>query len=250
MRRARAPFVYYSRDSSVAEEVARALGGTEVRWFSALDPRRLRGRWRSFRDAMRRRISSGGAVAGIAESPTSGIRAHVRHKRSVIPGATDYTGVALPDIVADIRGWSRMCDAVSARLVTCELDLARYGRPQAARAAERIIDHFTEVMARYQRGFEHLAAHLPSGVGQSDVEIATELYESTKIEYLVCTTFERSLALPSGGDLTEFGGAPARACACVQEAMLDMRDLGNVLPRLRILMGPALPKPQHAVSLA
>jgi flavodoxin len=62
MREIRTLVVYYSRSGhtrAVAEEIARALGGAEVEEIrDTVDRSGLRGYWRSFRDAIRKRTTT------------------------------------------------------------------------------------------------------------------------------------------------------------------------------------------------
>ena len=239
MRTMGTPVVYDTRRGNakaVEMEIIRAPGGAEAEENrGAGDGRGLRGYWRSLREVMLRPIAGGNGSGARAGVGNSGMHHATRHKRSIVAGATDYTNVTLPDIVADIRDWSRACDAVSAHLVLCRNEIVQQGQSPAERIAERFIDHFLGRMSHYQRDLDRLAAELPNGVQQHHVEIATQLYESANAEERVCADFVRDLNLQPQNCRKAFREALEDAYLCARESVVDMRDLGNLVPRLRAL---------------
>ena len=239
MRTMETPVAYNARRGNthaVEVEIIRAPRGAEDEEIrGADDGLGLRGYWRSLREVMHRRIAGGHASGARAGVGKSGMHHATRHKRSIIAGATDYTNVALPDIVADIRDWSRACDAVSSHLVLCSNEIAQQEQSPAERIAERFIDHFLGLMSRYQRDLDRLAAELPNGVQEHHVEIATQLHESANAEESVCAKFVRDLNLQSRDCRKAFREALEDAYLCARESVVDMRDLGNLVPRLRAL---------------
>ena len=153
----------------------------------------------------------------------------------------DHGGVSLPDVVAHIRDWSRACDAVSACLVLYRNEIAEYGLSPVVRMAESFIDHFLGLMSRYQRDLDRLTAELPRGVQQHHVEIATRLYESSAKEESVCADFARNLDFHSLESRKAFVAALQGVYICARSAVIDMRDLGNIVPRLRTLAAHGSP---------
>ena len=239
MRTMGTPVVYDARRGNakaVEMEIIRAPADAEAEEVrGAGDGRGLRGYWRSLREVMLRPIAGGNAPGARAGAGHSGLHHSTRHKRSIVAGATDYTNVTMPDIVADIRDWSRACDAVSAHLVLCKNEIVQQGQSPTERIAERFIDHFLGRMSHYQRDLDRLAAELPNGVQQHHIEIATQLYESAYAEERVCADFVRDLNLPSRDCGRAFRDALEDAYLCAQQSVVDMRDLGNLVPRLRAL---------------
>ena len=239
MREMRTPAVHNARreySQAVAEEIIHAIDGTEAgASLGAGDSHGLRRYWRSLGEVVHRRSPGGEAGGTGAEAGNSGIHHATRHKRSIEAGSTDYGSVSLPDVVADIRDWSRACDAVSARLVVLGDEIARYSQSPAARMAERFIDHFLGLMSRYQHDLDRLTAELPQGVQQHHVEIATRLYESSAEEESVCADFARQLDIDSAVSRHALADALQGAYLCARDAVIDMRDLGNIVPRLRTL---------------
>lgn len=150
-------------------------------------------------------------------------------------------GVSLPEVVAHIRDWSRACDAVSACLVLYRNEIAEYGLSPVVRMAESFIDHFLGLMSRYQRDLDRLTAELPKGVQQRHVEIATRLYESSAEEESVCADFARNLDFHSMESRKAFVAALQGVYICAKAAVIDMRDLGNIVPRLRSLAAHGSP---------
>ena len=232
MREVRMPTVYNARrehSQAFAEEIIRPLGGTEAgESLRASGDHGLRRYWRSLREVMHRRIPG-------AEAGNSGIHDATKHRRSIEAGGTDYGSVSLPDIVADIRDWSRACDAVSARLVLFSDEIAECSQSPAARVAESFIDHFLGLMSRYQRDLDRLIAELPKGVQQHHGEIARRLYESAAEEERACADFARDLDFHSVESRKALADSLQGAYLCARDAVIDMRDLGNVVPRLRTL---------------
>jgi hypothetical protein len=233
------PIAYNARSGNtkaVEVEIIRAPGGAEAEESrGAADGRGLRGYWRSLREVMLRPIAGGNAPGAPAGDGNSGPHHAIRHKRSIIAGKTDYTDATLPEIVADIHDWSRACDTVSAHLVLCKNEIVQQGQSPTERIAERFIDHFLGRMSHYQRDLDRLAAELPNGVQQHHIEIATQLYESAYAEERVCADFVRDLNLQSHECRRAFRDALEDAYLCAQQSVVDMRDLGNLVPRLRAL---------------
>ena len=233
------PIVYDARSGNakaVEMEIIRAPGGAEAGEIRrAGNGRGLRGYWRSLRKVMLRPIAGGNATGARAGVGNPGMHHATRHKRSIVAGKTDYTNVTLPDIVADIHDWSRACDAVSAHLVLCRNEIVQQGQSPAERIAERFIDHFLGLMSRYQRDLDRLAAELPNGVQQHHIEIATQLHKSAYAEERVCADFVRDLNLQPQDCRKAFREALEDAYLCARESVIDMRDLGNLVTRLRAL---------------
>ena len=149
--------------------------------------------------------------------------------------------VSLPAVVAHIRDWSRACDAVSACLVLYRNEIAENGLSPAVRMAESFIDHFLGLMSRYQRDLDRLTAELPKGVQQHHVEIAKRLYESSAEEERVCAAFARNLDFDSLESRKTLAAALQAVYICAKHAVIDMRDLGNIVPRLRTLAAHGSP---------
>jgi hypothetical protein len=153
----------------------------------------------------------------------------------------DDRSVSLPEVVAHIRDWSRACDAVSACLVLYRNEIAQYGLSPVVRMAESFIDHFLGLMARYQRDLDRLTAELPKGVQQRHVEMATRLFESSAEEESVCADFARNLDFHSLESRKAFVAAIQGVYSCARSAVIDMRDLGNIVPQLRTLVAHGSP---------
>jgi len=230
------------RPQAVAEEIIRALGGTEAGVsLDAGDGHGLRHYWRLLRQVMDPRIPGGKTGGSGAGTGNSGIHHATRHVRSSEAGCTDGGSVSLPDVVAHIRDWSRACDAVSACLVLYRNEIAEYGLTPAVRMAESFIDHFLGLMSRYQRALDRLTAELPKGVQQHHVEIATRLYESSAEEERVCADFARNLDFHFLESHNAFADALQGVYIRARDTVIDMRDLGKIVPRLRTLAAHGSP---------
>jgi hypothetical protein len=238
MREMRTPAVYNARrdySQGVAEEIIRGTGRTEAGSSPEAGEQGLRRYWRSLREVMHRRSLGGEAGDTGAAAGNSGIHHATRHKRSIEAGGTDYGSVSLPDVVEDIRDWSRACDAVSARLVVFGDEIAQFSQSPTVRMAESFIDHFLSLMSRYQHDLDRLTVELPQGVQQHHAEIATRLYESSAEEERVCADFARHVDFDALVSLQALADALQGAYLCARDAMIEMRDLGNIVPRLRTL---------------
>lgn len=168
-------------------------------------------------------------------------------RRSILAGMTDYTGVALADIVEHIRQWHDMTrDALT------KLGTLRAGVEQAAARLESpeevvsYIEHFGDLFERYRGDFQRLIEEIPRGVREAHVEIVTQIYQSSEHEDNICVEFKRrhiSRELPdeSVRPLVDDIYSETRSI------LISYRDLSNVVPRLRTFVGAPATGSAHEV---
>ena len=86
------------------------------------------------------------------------------HKRSIMAGMTDYTGVRLDDILVHLREWKEYVEQTIA-----DLEQLKKGVHDAAerlhnpRGMVDYIDYFTGLFSRFAKEFDRLIRELPTG---------------------------------------------------------------------------------------
>ena len=161
------------------------------------------------------------------------------HGRSKIAGGTDYTGVSLEDIVADLRAWQRNTDEAVQLLEGHLSEACRHrSRLDSPKRIERYIQHFIELFKRYSGDFARLVAELPAGVEQRHVHIVRQIYESSRLEDEVCANFSH------GNIHRAIKDNSLRYCLLdkiyedTRGMIVDYFDLSNLAPRLETFVGP------------
>jgi len=160
-------------------------------------------------------------------------------ERSLIAGMTDYTGVALADILAHFRGWQGgLRDSVSVlgnirkRLAALEADPRVYDGLDT-------VDGFVDLFERYTNDFERLLVEMPTGVHPRHIETVRQLYQSAVLEEGNCVAFKREYRLDALSDRDRVQNIFAEVYRLTRDELINMKDLSNVASRLKALLGVA-----------
>jgi hypothetical protein len=177
----------------------------------------------------------------------------VRH-RSIVAGGTDYTGVALSDIVAHLRDWHSALLEDAEVLGNVRRRLSHFDGAKDPRVHNGIdeIDHFVDLFHRYAGDLARLADELPLGVFARHVVTVRQLYQSSRVEETYCVRFKQDYRLDGLNPHDEVQNVLAEIYRVSRDAVINLRDLSNVISRLEALVSaePApSPSPQNALEL-
>ena len=163
-------------------------------------------------------------------------------ERSTFAGMTDYTGVALSDILAHLRDWEKSTAAAATKLKSYASRVeASPGAFENSREVLRFCARFSDLFQRYVADFRRLISELPNGVRESHVKIVRGLYESAHHEDNAILRFRndwvyKALRDESTRPLLDSIYSEAR------EVMVDFQDLSNLAPRLETFVGGEAPR--------
>jgi hypothetical protein len=159
------------------------------------------------------------------------------HKRALMAGMTNYTGVGLNDILADIRQWHTTTEETITTLRQFRKEVESNAEIfEDAPTVLEYIDHFCYLFERYASDFRRLAEELPRGVRDSHVETVSQLYTDSRFEDKECVDFKHEFI--QHRLLNE--QARPKLDAIYSETrgtLIDYRDLSNLAVRLRALSG-------------
>ena len=163
-------------------------------------------------------------------------------ERNTFAGMTDYTGVALADILVHLREWEQSTVDTAAKLqghlVRAQAAADRLERPREVFA---FCSRFSALFARYAADLHRLVTELPNGVREAHVKIVRQLYESARHEDDSILRFRNDCVYDSVKDeslrpLLELIYTDAR------EVVVDFQDLSNLAPRLETFVGSETPR--------
>ena len=158
-------------------------------------------------------------------------------ERSSLAGMTDYTGAPMSVITFAPAGMAnrhgRYHQNLRAFRGKVERERKKLHSPEDILS---YIQYFISLFERYLGDFERLLNELPNGVSSAHVEIVQQMYSSSKYEEQVCINFkhehiERSLKDERLRGLIDDIYGESR------QMLIDCRDLSNLTPRLRTLVG-------------
>lgn len=163
------------------------------------------------------------------------------HPRDIMAGMTDYTGVPLADILAHLDDWVRI---TSNTITVLESSLAELPEREAllenAQAVEDYLRHFIDLFNRYLGDLRRLRTELPTGVSPAHIEILKQIDASA--------SHEESITIRFGADWVkkqlphkEVRPYLSRIYAGARDQLVDYQDFSNLIPRLRVFLGPTPP---------
>ncbi len=155
----------------------------------------------------------------------------------MLAGMTDYTGVALEDILGHLRQWRKHTAEVvdyyrdaPAKVddIATKLEMERDARQFAALSLD--------LFQRYLADFDRLLEELPRGVREAHVEILVQLVRGIEPAVDLCIAFSnRQINRPLQHE--EIRPFLDRLYAEAEAQLEDYRDLSNVVPRLKTYVG-------------
>src|ERR1035438_1707727 len=168
------------------------------------------------------------------------------YQRSIMAGMTDYTGVAIGDIVEHLRDWKTGTEQTTTKLHAL--------RQAVEDASDRLhnpagitgyIDHFANLFSRFAAEFDRLVSELPSGVRQSHADAVRALYDSARLEEALCVQFNRDHIQRYIEDDNLRHSVIDAIYGETRDLIVDYFDLSNLAPRLQALAGnsPYMRKP-------
>lgn len=164
-------------------------------------------------------------------------------------GMTDYTGVPLDDIVAHFREWSSSLALAVDMLGNIRQRLVAFGDDPAARDGVELVDYFIDLFTRYGGDFDRLLSEMPEGVQEKHVEAVRQLFESAKLEEGTCVEFKRYHHLDALSPSNRVQNVLAEVYRLTRDEVINLKDLSNVVPRLRAYVGAA-PAPRQQIGTA
>ena len=168
------------------------------------------------------------------------------YQRSIMAGMTDYTGVAIGDIVEHLRDWKAGTEQTITKLHAL--------RQAVEDASDRLhnpagitgyIDHFANLFSRFAAEFDRLVSELPSGVRQSHADAVRAVYDSARLEEALCVQFNRDHIQRYIEDDNLRHNVVDAIYGETRDLIVDYFDLSNLAPRLQALAGnsPDMRKP-------
>lgn len=146
---------------------------------------------------------------------------------------TDYTGVTLADILAHFRDWQVGLQDSVAVLGNIRTRLESAGPDPRISDGLETIDAFIDLFDRYLDDFERLLKEMPRGVLPRHIETVRQLYESAAFEEGQCVAFKRNYHLDALQDRDRVQNIFAEVYRLTRDELIDMKDLSNVVSRLR-----------------
>jgi hypothetical protein len=163
------------------------------------------------------------------------------HKRSIMAGMTDYTGVSLDDILIHLREWKEYVEQTTAELQQLKKAVHNAaGRLHNPRGIVDYIDHFTGLFTRFAGEFDRLIRELPPGVRQSHVDAVRAIYDSSRFEDEVCRQFKREHIERHIEDDSLRYNVVDEIYGKSGDLLANNLDLSNLAPRLQALVGTSM----------
>ncbi len=163
--------------------------------------------------------------------------------RSWMAGMTDYTSVPLSDILDQLSDWRFILvsdiDSLEVKKSKVREANSFLENPQEVL---RYIDYFIDLLQRYKGDIERLLKELRDGVSDRHVEIVMQIAQSLDIEETRCIRFKRNeiqkkLRYEKMRPLLDEIYRDSR------QALIDLKDLSNIAPRLRTYIDVKATKP-------
>jgi hypothetical protein len=148
-------------------------------------------------------------------------------------GMTDYTGVPLDDILEHMRAWREnlATDVVALGNMLARLQALPDG-PEKGGGRDHAM-YFVDLLGRYMADFDRLIAEIPTGVRPRHVEMVRQLSDSSRGAEDLCVLFKQRYRLDMRGDDEPAIALCSEIYVRTREAVIDLLDLSNVLPRLQ-----------------
>ena len=164
----------------------------------------------------------------------------------MMAGMTDYTGVAIGDIVEHLREWKAGTEQTIKKLHAL--------RHAVEEASDRLhnpagitsyIDYFVNLFSRFTTEFGRLITELPNGIRQSHADAVRALYDSARLEEALCAQFSRDHIQRYIEDDDLRHNVIDEIYGETRDCIVDYFDLSNLAPRLQALAGdsPDMRKP-------
>jgi hypothetical protein len=169
----------------------------------------------------------------------------------MFPGSTDYTGVDLEDILADLRDWRDGLAHADVFLGNVRARLAKItGDDAMVKDGLGYLDYFTDLFRRYHSDFLRVLPELPRGVRDRHVTTLRQLYESSRTEETYCVNFKQTHYLDALVSSNEAQMTLAEIYAFTRDEVVNLRDLGNVVHRLAAFVtDESVEGPSNALEL-
>lgn len=166
--------------------------------------------------------------------------------RSIFPGDTDYTGVPLPDILDHFRDWSNALSAETAHLASVRRRLEAFISSSVAKDGLEYVDCFRDLFNRYRSDIDRVIAEIPAGVLPRHVETVRQIYRSSRTEELLCVDLKRRHYLDALNERDRVQNELAEIYRHTRDALINLRDLSNVVARLETYVQLSPGGPQQA----
>jgi len=160
----------------------------------------------------------------------------MQHKRNILAGMTDYTGVSLEDILSDFSDWLQHTSETVERLekyaLKVEENKALIENP---REVSSFIEFFLNLFSRYRSDLQTLVDELPEGAVEAHIAMVKQLYESSKLAEEYTIRFKNEWLCKSLPH-EEIRNLLDAVYGDTRDMLIDYRDLSNVIPRLRVFL--------------
>lgn len=160
------------------------------------------------------------------------------HKRSIIAGMTDYTGVDLNTMVEHLVEWKENTNRTIKNLENY-LESVRDNRDRIYGLGdiESYLTSFINLFKRYVLDFSRLVQELPVNVNQRHIDILEQIYESSKLEENQCVSFKHDHIERSLKDESLRYSLIDKIYADSRGQIVDYKDLSNLSYRLKTFVG-------------
>jgi len=161
-------------------------------------------------------------------------------ERSVVVGATDYTGAQLLDIHRHFGEWRSETRETIKNLQKLHQEAKdNFSESDNLQVIQDYISYFIDLFSRYQYDFDRLISGMKREVKDAHVEIVSQLFESCEVEEDRCLRFksrhiEQDLSNESRRPLLD------KIYVVTRGLILSLKDLSNLEPRLRTFIGEGL----------
>lgn len=154
------------------------------------------------------------------------------HKRSLMAGFTDYTGVSFEDICSDLKNWLSNTEETIKLLLNYRSETQKQHLLENPEGVISFIEYFIDLFSRYKNDLQRLVNEIPNGVSTAHVEIVSQLYKSSRHEDSITVKFAEDYVhkpllheevRPLLDDI--YGDT--------RNLLIDYYDLSNLLPRLK-----------------
>ncbi len=159
------------------------------------------------------------------------------HRRSLIAGWTDFTGVSLNDLLFHLRRWhADTALAIANMQASLERISDRMEDPEQLQYIAAYVISCDETFQRYMNDFERLIFELPNEVRERHIESVNQIYESSLAEEIRCRHYHQDCVQQISHDAPVFWDVD-RIHAEAWNLIVDYRDLPNFAHRLKALVG-------------